>query len=133
MINDELVLNPDGPHSPENTVNVADLMAQAARVLVYATEKKSGLQYPSHVYALLGELYTGTGRLRELVGNLDRFLTREHDAGYIGISGGGDPAKAVAAAQLALEDAARHAAALTTALQAAQEAISLAEYRQPQP
>src|SRR5258707_15858738 len=77
-------LRTDGPHSAEYTMQVAYALAEAARVLNYATMPGAGgLDYPGDAYSLLGALYTATERLPQLFGQLTAFLAGQRDAGKL--------------------------------------------------
>src|SRR5260221_416893 len=70
-----IALNTAGPHSPEYTAQVANALAEAVRVLNYATLGDApGLEYPGDVYTLLGSLYTATGRLSQLLTQAAAFV-----------------------------------------------------------
>src|ERR1700733_5899148 len=77
----DIDLNVDGPHSPERTKEVADLLAECVRYLNYATMSGNGLTDPADVYYILGALYTGTERLPQLFGNLARLLAAQAATG----------------------------------------------------
>ena len=79
---DPISLNPDGPHSPEHTAEVAAMFDACSRFLTYAT-MSGGLEYPSEVYRLLGEMYSATGRLPQLCGQLTAFLAAQKDSGTL--------------------------------------------------
>jgi len=121
----DIDLNPDGPHSPERTAEVAAVFDACSRFLVYATMGRApGLEYPSEAYRLLGELYSATGRLPQLCGQLGEFLAAQLATGRLGDDSGRDPALACDRASLHLRQAGAHAAGLTRALQDVQNAIS---------
>jgi len=118
-------LNPDGPHSPERTAEVAAIFDACSRFLVYSTMGSApGLDYPSEAYRLLGELYSATSRLPQLCGQLAEFLAAQLATGKLGDDSGRDPAVACEGASMHLRLAAERAAGLTASLQDVQRAIS---------
>ena len=120
----EINLHVDGPHSPERTKEIADLLAECVRYLNHATMSGNGLDDPADVYYILGALYTGTQRLPQLFGQLTAILDKQVAAGVLADNAGGDPAERAAEASLDLSDAAASAEPLTTWLREAQQAIS---------
>ena len=124
-MDEPVALRTDGPHSPEYTKQVADIVAEAIRVLNYASMPGSGgLEYPGDVYSLLGALYTGTGRLPQLFRQLVAFLDAQAASGRLGDDHGRDVAAQTAQAAFYLGAAHQVAADLTASLQAAQNAIA---------
>jgi len=118
-------LRTDGPHGTEYTMQVADALAEAARVLNHATMPGAGgLDYPGDVYSLLGALYTATQRLPQLFGQLAAFLASQRDAGNLADDHGRDVIAQVALASFRLGKAHGAAVTLTEELQAAQNAVS---------
>jgi len=118
-------LRTDGPHSAEYTMQVANTLAEAARVLNYATMPgRGGLDYPGDVHSLLGALYTATERLPQLFGQLAAFLAGQRDAGNLADDDGRDVIAQVALASFRLGKAHGAAVTLTEELQAAQNAVS---------
>jgi hypothetical protein len=120
----EINLHVDGPHSPERTKEIADLLAECVRFLNYATMSGNGLTDPADVYYILGALYTGTQRASQLFGQVATILDRQAADGVLADNAGGVPAELVADAALHLGDAQQNVDALTNALQNAQQAIS---------
>jgi hypothetical protein len=124
---DPIVLNTDGPHSPDYTKQVGNALAEAFHVLNYATlphEGAPGLEYPSDVYSLLGALYTGTERLPQLMAQLTGFLDGQGDSGTLADDRGRAPGTQIAQASYHLGEAHTCAQEMTTALKRAQSAIS---------
>ncbi len=118
-------LRTDGPHGIEYTMQVGDTLAEAVRVLNYATmPARGGLDCPADVYSLLGLLYTGTQRLPQLFAQLTAFLASQRDAGNLADDHGRGVIEQVALAAFRLGKAHQAAAVLTGELQAAQNAIS---------
>jgi hypothetical protein len=121
---DPINLHVDGPHSPERTREVADLLAESVRFLNYASNGGPGLEDPADAYSLLGALYMGTERLPQLFMQLGNFLAAHGRSGRLASTDGGPVSPLVATAAYHLSEAHQLAAALTTALQEAQNAIS---------
>lgn len=125
------VPHPEGPHSPESTREVAELLAECVRVLNHATlpaDGRPGLGVPQDIYGLAGDLAQGAGGLTQTLAQLAGWLDRELDAGrLVEVPSGphdGDAHVAVAAAQDALSVAAGHADTIGAALRRAQAALS---------
>jgi hypothetical protein len=126
-------LNPDAPHSPERTRELADVAAEAVRTLNYATAPgKDGLTYPGDAYELLGALWTLSQRLPQLCHQTVDYLRGEQDAGRLGETPNGphhgDAGAAVGEATEALWRAVTAANDLTGAFKEAQAAIRAVEY-----
>lgn len=131
-----LDLNPDTPHSPERTRQLADVAAEAVRTLNYATAPgKGGLTYPGDAYSLLGSLDVLASRLPQLCEQVAAWLTSEQSAGRLAETSsgryGGDSARVVTAAGSALAEAGRTASHLSSLLGEAQAAIAGVEYVGP--
>lgn len=121
----EIRLLPDGPHSPAYTQEVGNALAECVRTLNHATRDGApGLDYPGDVYTLLGALYTATGRLPQLLGQMAAFLQAQAGAGMLADNSGGDPAVIVLDATVGLDGAQRVATDLTGTLQDVQNAIA---------
>ena len=120
----DLNLHVDGPHSPERTKEVADLLAECVRFLNYATMSGNGLDDPADIYFILGALYTGTQRFPQLSRQLTALLAVQKDSGSLADNEGRDAGSQVAMAGYHLGEAHARAEDLTTALQSAQQAIS---------
>jgi hypothetical protein len=119
-----LSFSPDGPHSPEHTKEVADLLAECVRFLNYATMSGNGLDDPADVYYILGALYTGTQRFPQLSRQLAALLAAQKDSGSLADNEGRDVGSQVAMAGYHLDEAHAHAEDLTSAFQDAQQVIS---------
>lgn len=118
-------LNTDGPHSPDYTREVGNALAEAVRVLNYATRGEAdGLEYPGDVYTLLGALYTATGRMPQLLTQLVEFLAAQGGSGTLADDHGRNVPSQIAEASYHLGHAHGAATALTKALQQAQQSIS---------
>jgi hypothetical protein len=110
---------------------VADLAndaAEAIRSLNHATfPGADGLRWPFDAYDVLASMTLLTARLPQLLGQLDRWLTGEVEAGRVVVAGGDyadDPQAAAAVASHWLDHARINAAALHHALDAAQQAVA---------
>jgi hypothetical protein len=118
-------LNPDGPHSPERTAEVANLIAEGIRFLNYATRGVApGLGDPSDAYTLLSALYTATQRMPQLVTQLTGFLAAQGASGTLADDHGLGVATQIAEASYHLGGAHGAAGQLTAALQRAQRSIA---------
>lgn len=118
-------LNPDGPHSPERTAEAGELLDEVSRFIAYATmPEKHGLEYPSDVYKILGELYSATGRLPQVCEQLGRFLEAQEATGRLYEARGREISVQRRMAASHLDDAGQHSAALTRALQRVQADIA---------
>jgi hypothetical protein len=116
------------PSSPERAVAMADAFAETVRALNHGTQSSFALVYPSHVYSVLGNLYTGTAGLPQLFQQLAAFIAgldpqRMRDARAVA-----DVPDALVGVAAALADAGGAAALLTKHLQRAQSAISGLSY-----
>ena len=128
-----LDLDPDAPHDPARTRQLADVAAEAVRTLNYATQGgRDGLTYPADAYDLLGTLGVLTQRLPQLCDQIGRWLSTEQTAGRLAETSsgpfGGNSDQAVTSARSALAEAGRIANRLTSLLGEAQSAISGVEY-----
>jgi hypothetical protein len=83
MSGETITLNPDGPHSPEYTKEVAYALSEAVRVLNHATQSRAGLEYPSDVAAVVGALHSTVARLEQTCTQLVRWLSNEYEAGRV--------------------------------------------------
>ena len=70
----------DGPHSPEQTVEIARAIEEAVRVLSYATRGDAGVRYASTLYDVAGALHTAVSGLGQVFRQADEWLTdHEHE------------------------------------------------------
>jgi hypothetical protein len=113
-----------GELTSDDTITLARAAAEAIRGLNWATNCQAGLDQPSAAYDILGALSMAAGRLGQAFTEITRYLTRAAGAGHLGHDFGEDPALAVDAAAIFLEDAAASAAALAGDLDAAQQQIA---------
>lgn len=113
------------PHTP---AQLADDAAEAIRGLNHATfPGTSALVFPSDAYDVIASMSVLASRLPQLLGQLDRFLSREVDAGRVSVDGGefaGDPEAAAAATSCWLEQARAAAHRLAHTLGQAQQATA---------
>jgi hypothetical protein len=116
----------DGPHADQHTTGAAELAAEAARFLNYATgpHASAGLTHPATVYSVTARLAQAAARLPQLCGQLTRWLDAENAAGRLGDDHGGPVAVLADRARFHLDTAAAHATALHTALAGAQAAVA---------
>ena len=123
---DRLTAGLDGPHADEATAGAAGLAAEAVRFLNYATgsHAEQGLTCPATVYSVTGNLAAAARRMPQLFGQLTRWLDAEHAAGRLGDDHGGPVGPLTDRARYYLDGAARHAAALSADLAAAQVALA---------
>jgi hypothetical protein len=108
----------------DDTITLARTAAEAIRGLNWATNCDAGLGQPSAAYDVLGALSMAAGRLGQALTQITRYLDRAAGAGQLGHDLGGDPAAAVDAAAVFLQDAAASAAALASDLDTAQQQIA---------
>ncbi|WP_026415429.1 hypothetical protein [Actinomadura oligospora] len=65
----------DGGHHPQQTIAIADGIAEATRLLAYATmPDKSGLRHPGDVYSVLGALTDAIARLPQVLTQMTEFI-----------------------------------------------------------
>ncbi|MFC4910916.1 hypothetical protein [Actinomadura gamaensis] len=65
----------DGGHHPAQTIAIADGIAEAVRLLNYATDPgKHGLRYPAEVYSVLGSLTSALGMLPQALTQISQFI-----------------------------------------------------------
>lgn len=68
-------LNPDGPHSPERTRELGNLLAEVVRTCNYATLAEApGLAAPCDAYELIGSLKVAFERLPQLLAQTGAWL-----------------------------------------------------------
>jgi hypothetical protein len=125
---EQITLEADGPHSPEYTRAVASSIAEAVRVLNYATLCRSGLEYPSDVSAVIGELAMAIGRLEQTFRQVSAWLGNEWEAGRVSEWSegrhGGNAFAAVTEARQELDQAISAAQVLASHLNEAHQATS---------
>ena len=113
----------DGPHDDDTITAVAQIAAEAIRVLNHATMPSRGLSEPATVCAVLGQLAAAAHRLPQLCGQLSGWLRQQNAAGQLAHPAEGLPG-AVHDALTCLDRAALDATYLGEALDAAQQATA---------
>lgn len=122
-----ITLNPDGPHSPEYTRQVAAAVAEGVRVLNYATRDSEALQCPPDVDSVVQDLATTAQRLPQLLEQLSNWLGIDYAAGGVEVSHGphaGNPREAVGQVRSLLGLAANTASSLYLWLDEARQITS---------
>ena len=109
----------------DDTITLARTAAEAIRGLNHATRHEDGLGQPSAAYDVLGALTLAASRLGQALAQIAGWLDRALAAGLLGHDLGEDPAHAVSAAGLYLDDARLSAAALAGDLDAAWQQLAL--------
>jgi hypothetical protein len=123
-VNDFREIIGSGELTSDDTITLARTAAEAIRGLNWATNCDAGLGQPSAAYDVLGALSMAAGRLGQALTQITRYLDHAASAGQLGHDFGEDPAAAVDAATLFLQDAAASAAALAGDLDTAQQQIA---------
>jgi hypothetical protein len=108
----------------EHALGLAGRAAEAVRELNHLTRDPGVFTGPAELYRLVGELAVLAGRVPQLLGQLDRWLREEHDAGRVRVDTGTDPGPIVAAAGADLADARDAAHELAHVLDAAQQHLA---------
>jgi hypothetical protein len=108
----------------DNTVALARTAAEAIRGLNHATRHQAGLGQPAAAYDILGALSLAASRLPQLLTQITGYLDQALAAGRLGHDLGEDPAHAIDAAVIFLDDARGSAAALAGDLDAAQQQLA---------
>lgn len=128
-------LDPDGPHDPKRTQQLADVAAEAIRTLNYATRSKDGLRDPGDAYELLGTLAQLAERLPQLCGQIRDYLTDAHNRRELFEPANGphqgSTALAVMLTRDALGQAAGDATTMREAIRNAQSEIRAVRYAGP--
>ena len=106
------------------TVTLARTAAEAIRGLNHDTRHRAGPSQPAIAYDILGALSLAASRLPQLLTQIVGYLDRALAAGRLGHDLGEDPARAIDAAVILIEDARGSAAALAGHLDAAQQQLS---------
>jgi hypothetical protein len=116
----------NGPHADAHTAAAAQLTAEAARFLNYATgpHAAEGLTDPATVDRITGNLAEAAQRLPQLFGQLGDYLAHEYAAGHLADDYGRLPYIVISQARHDLDTAARLAHDLSKALAAAQSAVT---------
>jgi hypothetical protein len=108
----------------DDTVALACTAAEAIRGLNHATRDQAGLGQPAAACDILGALSLAASRLPQLLTQITGYLDRALAAGRLGHDLGQDPAHAIDAAAVFLQDARGSAAALAGDLDAAQQQLA---------
>ena len=114
----DIDLSTGAPASPERTLQLAEALAETARVLNHATMDRAAFGVPSDVDRVLREVASAAARFQQLFAQAARWVADEDGAGRIEVASG-DPRAAVLALGARLTMAAGSAAALHTDLQRA--------------
>jgi hypothetical protein len=107
-----------------DTVTLARTAAEAIRGLNWTTNSPAGLDQPSVAYDVIGALSLAASRLPQLITQITRWLGQAASAGRLGHDFGEDPAAAVEATAIFLDDARLSAAALSGDLDAAWQQLA---------
>jgi hypothetical protein len=110
----------NGPYDDTATTGAAALTAEAIRYLNYATTR-GGITEPATIYTITTELSCALYRLPQLLSQLADWLTAETTAGRIADDHHRPAWQLTDTTRDILSEAAQHAAALATALNAAQD------------
>jgi hypothetical protein len=108
----------------DDTAALARTAAEAIRGLNHAIRHQAGPGQPAAAYDILGALSLAASRLPQLLTQITSYLDRALAAGRLGHDLGQDPAHAIAAAAVFLDDARGSAAALAGDLDAAQQQLA---------
>jgi hypothetical protein len=109
----------------DDTVTLARTAAEAIRGLNWTTNSAAGLDQPSTAYDIIGALSLAAARLPQLITQITRYLGQAASAGRLGHDHHGqDPAAAVEATVIFLDDARLSAAALSSDLDAARQQLA---------
>lgn len=117
-------LHTDGPHNPDYTREVADTLAQAARVLAHATQGDDGLVNPADAYDLAGTLSEACRSLEQTLRQTGRFVEQAGGSGRLRDTNGNDPALAASHGARYLHAAADADDNLSQRLEQAQQTIA---------
>ena len=108
----------------DRAITLARTAAEAIRGLNHATRAQAGLGQPAVAYDILGTLSLAASRLPQLLTQITGYLDQALAAGRLGHDLGQDPAYAIDAAAVFLDDARGSAAALADDLDAAQQQLA---------
>ena len=93
---DFLPVGPSGPHSDDTTIEVADRIEAAMRVLAYAACDRDGVTEPATVYTVMGALAQTAAAMGTVLENLAGYLDRTATANRLGRDGATSTAETVA-------------------------------------
>jgi hypothetical protein len=113
-----------GPYRDQATIALAEITAEAVRVLNHATRDPGAITEPATLYAVTGNLATLADRLPQLCDQLADWLARESAGGRLADDRGQPVLAAVEPARFQLAAAAGLAGELGAALGAAQAAAA---------
>ena len=113
-----------GPHRDQATIALAEITAEAVRVLNHATRDPGAITEPFTLYAVTGNLAALAGRLPQLCEQLAGWLARESAAGRLADDHGRPVLTAIEPARFQLAAAAGLADELGMAFGAAQGAAA---------
>jgi hypothetical protein len=117
-----ITLDTDAPRDAQYLLEVGEAYAECVRVMNHLTLSDEALEFPANADRLVRYLATAASRPPQLLQQVTGWLAAEHAAGRIRIVEGdyeGQPALAVTAAQVYLEDASGAAGMLQQALDTA--------------
>jgi hypothetical protein len=123
----DIDLSTDAPASPERTLQLAETLAEIARVLNHTTMDHGALEFPSEADRVLREYVTVVERMPQFLSQLARWAGLEGAAGRIEVPSGewaGRPHPAVMALQARLDAARASAATLCADLEYAAQVTS---------
>ena len=115
----EIDLSTGTAPSPERTIQLAEALAELARVLCHQTRHHEALRYPAEAHRVIQELSLAASRLPQLSRQVAVWLSTEYEEGRIALDGGGsdqEAAYAVLGAGGRLESASEYATLLHKAL-----------------
>ena len=122
-MNDRRQVISGGQLTSDDIITLARTAAEAIRSLNHATRHEAGLDQPASACDILAALSLTASRLPQLLTQITGYLDRALTAGRLGHDLGEDPAHAVNAAAVFLDDAAGSAAALAGDLSQAQQQL----------
>ena len=119
-----VAINIDAAPDPQYVLELGEAFAQIVRALNNITRDHAALEYPAEADELIRDVSLAVSRLPQLLEQVGRWLAAEHEAGRVGTDDGADPATAVMAARIRLDQARAMADDLTHALNSATSVTS---------
>lgn len=119
----QLAAQADGAHDDATTIGVAQVIAEAVRLLSYAT-RRGGVTEPATIHTAAGELASAAYRLPQVLGQLHKWLTTEIRAGRVADDHGRRAWELEDDLRIAIAEASEHAERLAGALAAVQSLAS---------